>query len=154
MWAKYVWILALLAALSSTKPLKQSKIIKAINCGLREGSTRTDDIKYENVHIDKSHRMLILSPGSQLMLTITPTPQQAMLKSSINWKTWRRFAMDKEIFMFERHTYSEMTYKLPVKTGAHTLILKFAEVSFWSYHRCISKVQARGSSISKLATQS
>lgn len=30
--------------------------------------------------------------------------------------------------MYERHTYSEMVYSLPVKTGKHTLILKFAEV--------------------------
>ena len=39
-----------------------------------------------------------------------------------------RFAMDKEIFMFERHTYTEMTYSLPVRNGHNTLILKFAEV--------------------------
>lgn len=32
--------------------------------------------------------------------------------------------------MFERHTYSSMTYSLPVKTGKHTLILKFAEMYF------------------------
>lgn len=39
-----------------------------------------------------------------------------------------RFAMDKEIYMFERHTYQEMTYSLPVRSGTHTIILKFAEV--------------------------
>lgn len=43
-----------------------------------------------------------------------------------------RFAIDKEIFMFERHTYSEMTYSLPVRSGAHTIILKFAEVCIQS----------------------
>ena len=30
--------------------------------------------------------------------------------------------------MYERHTYDEMVYLLPVRTGKHTLILKFAEV--------------------------
>jgi len=30
--------------------------------------------------------------------------------------------------MFERHTYDEMIYTLPVKNGKVTLILKFAEV--------------------------
>lgn len=33
--------------------------------------------------------------------------------------------------MYERHTYSSMTYSLPVKTGKHTLIMKFAEVINW-----------------------
>ena len=32
--------------------------------------------------------------------------------------------------MYERHTYSSMTYSLPVKTGKHTLILKFAQMYF------------------------
>lgn len=30
--------------------------------------------------------------------------------------------------MYERHTYDEMIYNLPVKQGKITLILKFAEV--------------------------
>jgi hypothetical protein len=30
--------------------------------------------------------------------------------------------------MYERHTYKEMSYALPVKQGKVTLILKFAEV--------------------------
>jgi hypothetical protein len=39
-----------------------------------------------------------------------------------------RYTLEKEIYMYERHTYDEMTYSLPVRKGAHTLILKFAEV--------------------------
>ena len=30
--------------------------------------------------------------------------------------------------MFERHTYNDMTYSLPVKKGKNTIIMKFAEV--------------------------
>lgn len=32
--------------------------------------------------------------------------------------------------MYERHTYDEMTYSLPVKQGKVTIILKFAEMYF------------------------
>ena len=45
--------------------------------------------------------------------------------------------------MFERHTYSSMTYSLPVKTGKHTIILKFAEVLNLLELRCILKIQVR-----------
>lgn len=41
-----------------------------------------------------------------------------------------KYTIEKEIYMFERHTYSSMTYNLPVKNGKHTLILKFAEMYF------------------------
>ena len=34
--------------------------------------------------------------------------------------------------MYERHTYKEMTYNLPVRKGKITLILKFAEMYFTS----------------------
>lgn len=30
--------------------------------------------------------------------------------------------------MYERHTYQEMTYDLPIKKGINTIIMKFAEV--------------------------
>lgn len=30
--------------------------------------------------------------------------------------------------MYERHTYQEMTYDLPIKKGINTIIIKFAEV--------------------------
>ena len=30
--------------------------------------------------------------------------------------------------MYERHTYKDMTYNLPVRKGKITLIMKFAEV--------------------------
>lgn len=32
--------------------------------------------------------------------------------------------------MYERHTYQEMTYELPVRRGTNTIILKFAEMYF------------------------
>ena len=49
MTGKYVWILILLVAFSDAVPLKQSKVIKAVNCGLKEGYTKSDDIKFESV---------------------------------------------------------------------------------------------------------
>lgn len=48
---KYVWVFFLLVVLSSSKPLKQAKIVKAVNCGMKEGSIKSDDIKYESVLI-------------------------------------------------------------------------------------------------------
>lgn len=44
-------VLALVLALGfDCKPLKVAKIIKAVNCGLKDGYTRGDgDFKYENV---------------------------------------------------------------------------------------------------------
>lgn len=42
--------------------------------------------------------------------------------------------------MYERHTYDEMVYTLPVKTGKVTLILKFAEVTL-RLVRCTSGTQ-------------
>ena len=41
-----------------------------------------------------------------------------------------KYSHEKELYMFERHTYTEMTYSLPVKSGKNTLIMKFAEVCF------------------------
>jgi len=32
--------------------------------------------------------------------------------------------------MYERHTYQEMTYDLPIKKGVNTIIIKFAEMYF------------------------
>lgn len=55
--------------------------------------------------------------------------------------------------MYERHTYSSMTYSLPVKTGKHTIILKFAEVHSFSRFRCILRSQVKEFSILKLETQ-
>jgi len=46
----YLFLAFVLAFTVSSKPLKVSKIIKAINCGLKDGYTRGDgDFKYENV---------------------------------------------------------------------------------------------------------
>ncbi len=42
--------------------------------------------------------------------------------------------------MYERHTYDEMSYSLPVKIGKVTLILKFAEVLL-HIPRCILEMQ-------------
>ena len=73
--------------------------------------------------------MPILLVESLSMLTTIRTPVLNRPKSSIYFRfTGYRYAMDKEIFMFERHTYTEMTYSLPVRNGHNTLILKFAEV--------------------------
>lgn len=46
---KYVCIFLLLVALCACKPLRQAKIVKAVNCGLKEGFTKSEDIKYESV---------------------------------------------------------------------------------------------------------
>jgi hypothetical protein len=50
MYTKLLCLFVGLAILSQSKPFKATKIIKAINCGLKEGSTKGDsDLKYENV---------------------------------------------------------------------------------------------------------
>lgn len=47
MYTKLMYIFVSLAILSQSKPFKAAKIIKAINCGLKEGSTKGDsDLKY------------------------------------------------------------------------------------------------------------
>lgn len=56
---KYVWVFLCLLVLSSSKPLKQTKIVKAVNCGMKEGSIKSEDIKYESVRITHN-------PGYQL----------------------------------------------------------------------------------------
>jgi len=50
MYTKILCVILGLAILCQTKPLKPTKLIKAINCGLKEGSTKGDgDVKYDNV---------------------------------------------------------------------------------------------------------
>lgn len=45
--SKILCLVAILAVSTLAKPLKTTRIIKAINCGLREGSTKGDaDFKY------------------------------------------------------------------------------------------------------------
>lgn len=47
---KSIVLLALVAVSVYSKPLKATKITKAINCGLKEGTTKGEgDLKYENV---------------------------------------------------------------------------------------------------------
>lgn len=60
-----------------------------------------------------------------------------------------RFTFDKRLYMYERHTYDEMTYTLPVKSGKNTIILKFAEVPHLLL-RCISHKSVNESLISAL----
>jgi hypothetical protein len=50
---KLILIALALVLVTQSTPLKANKIIKAINCGLREGSTISEgsNIKYDNVHI-------------------------------------------------------------------------------------------------------
>lgn len=50
--------------------------------------------------------------------------------------------------MYERHTYKEMVYALPVKQGKVTLILKFAEV-LEGRGRCTLKIREKECSISR-----
>lgn len=42
--------------------------------------------------------------------------------------------------MYERHTYSQMTYRLPVREGFNTIILKFAEMYFDSNNKRVFDV--------------
>lgn len=46
MFKKVLCLILALAVLSQAKPLKATKIIKALNCGLKEGTTKIDDLKY------------------------------------------------------------------------------------------------------------
>ena len=44
-------VMAILFSITNSKGLKQSKIVKAINCGSKEGSVKSDgDFKYEHVY--------------------------------------------------------------------------------------------------------
>ena len=54
--------------------------------------------------------------------------------------------------MYERHTYNEMAYNLPIRKGKITLIMKFAEV-FLSLFRCTLHRLDREFLISKLAAK-
>ncbi len=46
-----VCLLSILFSFGDSKTLKQSKIVKAINCGSKEGSIKSDgDFKYEHVY--------------------------------------------------------------------------------------------------------
>ena len=46
-----ICVLIVIVTMVTTKPLKTSKILVALNCGLREGMTKSDDIKYMSVVI-------------------------------------------------------------------------------------------------------
>ncbi len=47
MFTKFFCVLLVLALTVYSKPLKPTKIIKALNCGLKEGSTKGEgDFKY------------------------------------------------------------------------------------------------------------
>ena len=39
-------LLLLFSVIAYSKPLKQAKIIKALNCGLKEGFSKIDETKY------------------------------------------------------------------------------------------------------------
>ena len=62
------------------------------------------------------------------------------------------YTFEKKLFMYERHTYNEMTYSLPTKKGKVTLVMKFAEV-FLSLFRCTSLNLDKEFSTSKLAVK-
>ena len=46
-----VFVLLVLVSMVATKPLKSSKILVALNCGLKEGTTKAEDVKYMSVFI-------------------------------------------------------------------------------------------------------
>lgn len=46
MFTKLICLLLALTAISFSKPLKQAKIVKALNCGLKEGFSKIDETKY------------------------------------------------------------------------------------------------------------
>jgi hypothetical protein len=59
------------------------------------------------------------------------------------------YTFEKRLYMYERHTYKQMVYTLPVRRGKVTLVLKFAEVNFLQC-RCTSLKLDRECSISRL----
>ena len=127
---KYVWVFFLLVVLSSSKPLKQTKIVKAINCGMKEGSIKSEDIKYDSVLIADNAGLQLCSRQIR-RCGLSLRHQCSRSWDKVIPYLCPRYAMDKEIYMFERHTYQEMTYSLPVRSGTHTIILKFAEVTIF-----------------------
>ena len=107
-------VCVLLVAAIFAAPLNPKKVGLAINCGSPEAFTGSDGVKYvADVNLaEGDSREANYNTNSAL--------------EDVDIK----FTFDREIYMFEKHTYSKMTYKLPVKEGFNTLILKFAEMYF------------------------
>jgi hypothetical protein len=109
--------LALVAALISTiltVPLNPKKVVVAVNCGSSDGLVGSDGIKYSaDVNfVDGDTREADYTTNSAL--------------ENLDLK----YTFDKDVYMHERHTYSRMTYTLPIRDGFNTIILKFAEMYF------------------------
>lgn len=110
-----IGVLLALALLASCAPLNPKKVLAAINCGsssislpATEGFRYVPDIKFVDGDIHEADYTL----------------NDVLSDSDI------KYTFEKDVYMYERHTYKQMTYRLPVKQGAHTLILKFAEMYF------------------------
>lgn len=95
-------------------PLNPKKVIAAINCGSSEVISSSEGIKYT------SDANIVEGDSREADYTTNSALEDVDIK----------FTFDKDIYMHERHTYSQMTYNLPVKDGFNTLILKFAEMYF------------------------
>jgi hypothetical protein len=64
MYTKLIFVFLGIILATQEKPLKPTKLIKAINCGLKEGTTKGDgDLKYDSVH----HLIII---GSSISIRI------------------------------------------------------------------------------------
>lgn len=107
--------LLLLAVAVYSAPLNSKKVVLAINCGTSSVSLPANDgFRYvpDSKYVEgDSHEA-------------DYTVNEAINDVDI------RFTFERDIYMYERHTYSQMTYRLPVKQGYNTIILKFAEMYF------------------------
>lgn len=115
MWFIKTSVLLTLLVLATSAPLNPKKVLAALNCGsgsvslpATEGFRYVPDIRSVDGDIHEAD------------YTLNDVLSDADIK----------YTFEKDVYMYERHTYKQMTYRLPVKQGAHTLILKFAEMYF------------------------
>jgi hypothetical protein len=108
-------LLMILAVVLEALPLNPKKVVLAINCGTSTvGVSASEGFRYQpdNKYVEgDSHEA-------------DYTVNDATLDADI------KYTFERDVYMYERHTYSQMTYKLPVKQGHNTIILKFAEMYF------------------------
>jgi hypothetical protein len=108
-------VLLAVAVAVAALPLNSKKVVLAINCGSSSVSLpSTEGFRYQP---DSKY---VEGDSHEADYTVSDSISDADIK----------YTFEKEVYMYERHTYSQMTYRLPVRQGFNTIILKFAEMYF------------------------
>lgn len=104
-----------LALCAAALPLDPKKVVVAINCGSSTVSLPcTEGFRYQP---DSKY---VEGDSHEADYTVSDATSDADIK----------YTFDRDVYMYERHTYSQMTYRLPVRQGYNTIILKLAEMYF------------------------